>query len=232
MYLNRIYVIIAAVGLCFVTGSALSAAEKPKTSISGGSMALQFSVAGDLFNLDFNALQGSVISLKYHLSDLNAIRFGVSFDGTFEDYAYDRTHLTDETRKEEQDDDVTFGLRLQFLHHFLRPDRPVAGYVGIGPKFDYYYSQHLEQFFPTGIIEYETRATTVGGTALIGIEWFPVHYASLLLEYSVDAEYYWDEVTSLTGSPLDGSHIHTSQKLNHYRVSANAVQLGLSVYFL
>jgi hypothetical protein len=215
------------------------------TSLKEGAWALQFGISS---NFTLTSFQGSTFSVKYQLSEKNAIRGGISVSGststgnsTTSGMVADTSIGTFPGRNSSSAQSVS--LISQYLW-YMNPSGPVHIYIGLGPTVSYSYSQNSPENISTGSNGYFSRAvnsssSTQWATGLIGsigVEWFPCYWLSLRGEYGESIQYQWRSVSSMTDySSTDPSYVPThyesSTKYKNWVLNSNSISFGLSVYW-
>ena len=227
--------VLAAV-LCLVIPSLSLAAPADSTaagranSLKAGVWALQFAVNGNL--------SGGGVFLKRQLQPNHAIRFGVEINSfaSSEDGSLDTTQTIIGTAQYD-DDYVSTHVELVAVR-YSNPAASAHFYYGVGPFVDFSDS-HAERMETLGQ-EMLTRITdwnsySIGGTFLIGAEWFASAAMSLHMEYTITAGYSSDEFeyTSLYESPSTNDPVlrERSERSRWFFDAGNQVRLGLGIYF-
>lgn len=217
-------------------------------SLKEGSWALQFGIAG---NFTLTSFQGSTIGAKYQLSENNAIRGGITINGSTVDgpYSYsiaigDTNYGTSPGATSRKLGGVT--LVLQYLW-YMHPNGPVHLYFGLGPLISYNYSHNstnsssLNYFYGQYIWIQVLNESTVsqwglGGQAAIGAEWFACHWLSLHADYNEGVQYQWNSTSykQNNSSPSNSNYkqfsSESSGSTKGWSLSSGGVSFGLSVY--
>ena len=119
---------------------------------------------------------------------------------------------------------------------YAEPGKLVNIYWGLGPSGGYSSSDGVldnDTGDPALFAQTQSRAATtwfVGGTALLGIEWFAIERASLYMEYRTSLEYSSrsDDVSS---QRINGDRTVEDIDRELWSVSSSAVLIGLAAYF-
>ena len=190
-----------------------------------GKFALQFQIS-DNFNL--TNFQGTIFSGKYHFSNRDAVRLGISLD--FGDSNYetdtDRDTLYSSNSKREVDR-FGFSVYAQYIR-YMEVTGDIAFFGGVGPFFHYSKENETRQeYYDTLNVKRESdRKLYSGGLdLLIGVEWWFHEYMSLSAEYGLSAYYV---------STKDNSNqydIKSSAKSHSFNISGSNVKFGITVYF-
>jgi opacity protein-like surface antigen len=214
-------------------------------ALQQGGWGLQYQMTS--LNALLSGFQGSLISARYHLSNRQALRFGVSINAS----SFDR----EEGTTVRFDDDATaepvseqsaetgsqrFGLSGQYLH-YLEPAPRVFAFVGVGPQFSYSKSSDetttipdpdSEDFREESSTEGTVYSVGVGGT--LGVEWFVHPNVSLSAEYPLSFDYIdrHNENTKLSIEAGDVAEEQTTTiDTNRFRVGGGSVRIGLTFSF-
>jgi len=136
--LIRVVLYGIAVGVLFSWNAGAQETAADSNSLKPGAWALQFGVGS---NLTLTAFQGSTIALQYHLSESNAIRAGVTFNGNFSDGTDLFNQATGDTGHTTASGDnsshsASISFTVQYLW-YLNARAPVHFYVGVGPSLSY-----------------------------------------------------------------------------------------------
>lgn len=195
-----------------------------KNSLQKKSWSLQFSVGS---NFSVQSFDGLMFSLKYHLSDKFALRFGVGGWGNLSNGNDEENHVSFPNTYNNQNVIAVCSFLL-----YPSPKALISIFLGIGPRFSY--SHYYENYVHYSSNSYpETDESTTWQAGLqgsFGAEWFPVKIISLFAEYTAYATYgkthedyeRYDEF----GYPISQKHDSEDWKFN-----GNTARLGLSVYF-
>lgn len=207
---------------------------------------LQFGISETLMLTTFD---GTSLSVKRHLSSNRAFRFGLSPSslGETRDFANDPNTVNF--------DEQVFGAEVDFslmVISYSYLDRPVQFFWGIGPILNIGYSNYeaeLEQIFDDGEIEMTATETInedmsrmgIGGTALVGAEWFFTPQFSLSGEYGLRSVYTVTdtELNQEIEGEVDGENIPvpgqdevtSNDRTTEFILEGTGVRFGLTVYF-
>lgn len=244
-----------------LSGSAVMAQEdtlgvSSQRKLDDKNWALLFQVNS---NFTLRSFQGSVISVKKHLSPQKALRIGVSLDADLRDqdlmnFREVRDHDTQDVLNDELDESISqidqleLDISAQFLHYFL-PQNDVSVFVGMGNFWEIGRMKSNRQTesqsnnYPGSMREFEavdshTRYSwALGLSGVLGVEWFCLKSISLIGEYglvvgyrSVSDTHYIFQVNENT-SRTPASIQENKIKEQQWYVRGNAVKFGVSVYF-
>ena len=218
--------------------------EKKDNSLEAGKWALQFQINN---NFTLSSFQGAIVSAKYQLTDSRAIRFGVGGNYAFrEQNSFNEPFDTLNNYAGSNYNSKSYGLSIysQYLS-YLNPNDEVLLFFGAGPVLQYSKinndgSSHT--FDGINNILFTTNETVnghswgMGGSAILGVEWFANKSISLHAEYGILLLYNWTTQTYTTISTSSQSSqpvtkiVHNSNQRG-WSLYANSVKFGLSVYF-
>ena len=248
---HRILVLIfTSIIVCFSSRAQTQSSDS--TSLKEGIWALQFGIAG---NFTLTSFQGSTIGAKYQLSDKNAIRGGITISGStgdgtssnsgsISDSSYGTVPGSSSTKS------ATISLVIQYLW-YMNPNGHVHFYTGLGPFISYSYSKYSSDspYLNTvyndgsyeGYWEHQFSASNstqwgVGGSGVVGVEWFASRWLSLHADYSEGIQYRWGSNSSSQGnSPSTApnylySNTDSSGKSKGWALSNGGVAFGLNIY--
>jgi hypothetical protein len=221
---------IAAVLL--VTMIAPAYADDFENSLRDGAWALQFGIGNDFRLTNF---EGSSIALKRHFSDRSAVRAIVDFDlwgGESDDGANSR--VTSESEYDRWDVDLT----LLYQRYFAVTGR-TAMFFGVGPRWGYESRQDddVTTYAATDSTDMlitmrkrEQDEWRIGGSVVVGGEWFASKAISLHAEYL--AVILYRSATFWQADWVDGivTSVNESDS-SSWSVNQGTVRFGLSVYF-
>ncbi|MBE2219507.1 MAG: hypothetical protein IAE90_14945 [Ignavibacteria bacterium] len=216
-----------------ITSSQTIEPEKFSNYLKSGRWAVQFEL-GTFINPDY--FQGIELSIKPQLGSSSALKLGVGFN---------RSTLSGTTRQENLskpkiDEKNSFSVSLTYIHYFNPKDR-VCFFAGFGPLYTYddvkqEYSNIYR--FGSSTTIYETynssKQWSVGGRAIMGIEWFLHERVSLLAEYNMEflIGKYNGTTTSKTYYTFEHAEIEVrDEALDVTNFRFNIVKIGLSAYF-
>jgi Outer membrane protein beta-barrel domain len=208
-------------------------------SLEQGSWSVQFRISN---NFTLSSFSGDNISIKYHISANNALRFGLSVNGY--DRLLDSNQENGSARKDDgKTNDFSILLRPHYLYYPVT-NKNVAIFFGGGPYIYYDYNKSntdrtyniADTLFYT---ENDYRKTTryyLGISIFAGVEIFILDNLSLHAEYG-SVLYYSNYKTERTNtrdySDPDRQNIVTIQnsKDDGYFLSSDNVLFGISIYF-
>jgi len=221
-------------------------------SLKSGAWALQFGVG---YNFTLTSFQGSTIALQYHLSESNAIRAGVTFNGYFSDGTDLFQQVTGDTGKTTASGDngshsanITFTVQYLWYQNALAP---VHFYIGVGPSVSYAYNNQRNAQVTTPQSPYfyafgndwtrldytnTTNQWALGARGILGVEWFPTRWFSLHADYGESIQYQWDSSKRTGDGIISGSMGVTTAITDQgsskgWTISSVGVSFGASVYF-
>jgi len=221
------------------------------TSVKEGIWALQFGIAN---SFTLTSFQGATIGAKYQLSDKNAIRGGITISGSTNDGTSSNSGSIDDTSygstpgsNSTKSANVSFVL--QYLW-YMNPNGPVHFYTGLGPLVSYTYSKtsvnspYLYNAYDAGSYRgyWEHQIGTsnstqwgVGGSGVVGVEWFASRWLSIHADYNESVQYRWgsnssSQDNSSTYPNYISSHTDSSGKSKGWTLSSSGVAFGLNIY--
>ena len=248
---NRILLLIfLTITVYFSTQAQIQSLDS--TSLKEGIWALQFGIAG---NFTLTSFQGSTIGAKYQLSDKNAIRGGITINGSTNDGTTSNSGSVDNTSYgttpgSSSTNSANVSFVLQYLW-YMNPNGPVHFYTGLGPLVSYSYSKSstdnpdLITIYNNGSYqgywEGQSSASTstqwgVGGSGIIGVEWFACRWLSLHADYNESIQYRWSSSSSSHGNTSStapnyiSSNTNSSGKSKGWTLSSSGVAFGLNIY--
>lgn len=216
-----------------ITSSQTKEPEKFSNYLKSGRWAVQFEL-GTFINPDY--FQGIELSIKPQLGSSSALKLGIGFN---------RSTLSGTTRQEsiskpKTDKRNSFSVSLNYIHYFNPKDR-VCFFAGFGPTYTYDdMKQESSSIFRFGSSTsiYETYSSskqwTVGGRAIMGVEWFLHERVSLLAEYNMEylVGKYNGTTTNKNYYTFEPSEIEVrDEALDVSSFQFNIVKIGLSAYF-
>jgi hypothetical protein len=201
-----------------------------KNSLVEGAWAMQFQMSS-YFTL--SSFQGTIISVKKHLTDQSAIRFGVSTTLNISDDNAHRELITFSNYVNYNSYDnhlYRLSINSQYLYYLLG-STDVHLYVGSGPEI--YYSWDKSEY-EGDTARYASRdiSSGFGMSGVIGVEWFATSSLSLHAEYSTIARYTWtDNKREFTNFNITKVPEIKWSSGNYFSLSPSYIKLGLSAYF-
>jgi len=207
--------------------------EKFNNYLKGGRWAVQFEL-GTFINPDY--FQGIELSIKPQLGSSSALKLGVGFNRS----TLSGTTRQDNLSKPKIDERNSFSVSLSYIHYFNPRDR-VCFFAGIGPSYAYDDVKQESSIIYTYLLStsvYETynssKQWSIGGRAIMGVEWFLHERVSLLAEYNMEylAGKYNGTTTNKdfsTGGQLEIEVRDEALDVSSFRF--NIVKIGLSAYF-
>ncbi len=193
-----------------------------------GKYALQFQFAS---NFQLTSFNGTTISGKYTFSNGDAVRAGLSINGTsttlVEDNNTNQIFNPNEYKTKLSSNGYGITLIAQYLYYnSLIND--VSFYYGGGPLAGISYNKTNNTGNVSGINPSEViiQGWTLGVSLVCGVDWFISKRLSLSAEYGFVASYDKTIENAVTASP------QWDQQTNYgYQFGGNNVKIGLSIYF-
>lgn len=233
--------------LFYFSGQALGQTQD-SVSLKQGSWALQFGIGS---NFTLTTFQGTTLGAKYQLSDESAIRGGITLNGnTNSGPASYSGSIADSDAgivpgsTSSKSANITFVL--QYIW-YMNPKGNVHLYAGVGPLVSYSYYNNARNSSSLGFsnnILYWTNIHTddkntqwgIGGTAVLGVEWFAFNWLSLHADYNENIQYQWRSSSSnnsaestLNTSPYPYSN-SSSSSTTGWALNSGGVGFGLNIY--
>jgi hypothetical protein len=191
-----------------------------------GKFALQFQIS-DNFNL--TNFQGTTFSGKYHLSNRDAVRLGVSLEFGNADIETSVTRLdtSDINKSENNTDEFGIMVNLQYIRYFTVTSN-IALFGGAGP-FINIQNQSSERTINEDETEVKVKSDrdifSTGADILLGVEWWFYKQMSLSAEYGITFSY-WSSKDNFSDD-----NTKAESKINSFSVNGKHVNFGISVYF-
>ena len=216
-----------------ITSSQTKEPEKFTNYLKSGRWAVQFEL-GTFINPDY--FQGIELSIRPQLGTSSALKLGVGFNRS----TLSGTTRQDNLSKPKIDERNSFSVSLNYVHYFNPKDR-VCFFAGIGPSYAYDDVKQESSIIYTYLLStsvYETynssKQWSIGGRAIMGVEWFLHERVSLLAEYNMEylAGKYNGTTTNKdfsTGGQLEIEVRDEALDVSSFRF--NIVKIGLSAYF-
>lgn len=200
------YFSIIFVFVLLTTFSNLLAQDTTQLPLKKAKFALQVQMSG-LLNL--RPFQGNVLSGKYHISDLSAVRLGFSISNSNRFY---NVEVDEELGKGQS---FSFELNAQYIQ-YIKTEDDIAVFLGCGPSYN-------KELFSSYSTSSRQNAWSLGIGGVLGVEWFFKRNMSLEVEYGLKL-YYTENRSS---DYKDGrGNIHKSIGTS----SEDMFKVGLSVY--
>lgn len=205
--------------------------ERSEAALNEGSWSLQFAIDQ---NFDLNSFAGANLSCKKHMSEKTAFRLGLSLAGRL---GNSDIHESDDggpvyfVRDEDLDRDYFSGnLNLLWIN-YANPDDRLVFFYGLGPQIGYSRDKReLSVESEVNNLDKDYRwSMSAGFRGALGVEWFVANGVSLLAEYGTSLQYEYSEYEQLREH--EQSTDRREQISRELRVLADAVRLGVSVYF-
>lgn len=186
-----------------------------------GNSALQFQVNS---NFTLKSFSGTLISFQKILSQKNAVRWGLSLNGSFQKVRSDSI-----TPKKKGNFGVTITMNYLWYAHL---QHRIRFYYGLGPMVSFGY-QNNWQYASDSKLKTQTVQTdeSVGIEGVVGVEWFVNNHISLIAEYLplVTIQHSFNVWRSHNG--VDGSHERDGTTTYVIDLRAEPVRFGVSLYF-
>ena len=210
-----------------------------ENSLKNGKWALQFEIDRDF---DLAAFQGTTLSIKRQTADNRAYRLGLTIFLDFGDGEISRTgdgYPYVPTRYPGDRDFNTRRIDINFQRIFYTDNSaPVNLFFGVGPTASFYHTKdEIDVRNASGtLIDFQeniANASSLGASAILGVEWFFTKDLSLLGEYGTSFTYAYSvrrqqrRYVSTSTSYSFYNHEETSS----FKISSANVKFGLSVYF-
>jgi hypothetical protein len=202
-------------------------------SLFDGSRALQFRITNDFVLYDF---QGAALSAKKHFSGNSAIRLGADLFFDFSTEDVDSRIFSSDTINYTSDAEIRVQrvmLELQYIH-YVSAERKMKFFWGTGPTMlfnreitdtDYYDSR----FDISHELKNEDKSWGLGGSGILGVEWFATSYISFHTEYMLTVLYEWRKIRDDDVAGPDFTQIST--ETSGFQAYASNIRFGLSLYF-
>jgi len=191
-----------------------------------GKFALQFQIDR---NFSLSNFQGTIFSGKYHFSQRDAIRLGISIQLADSDVETEVNRLDTTTVDNSKQDDRRFDLTInsQYIHYMSVSDN-IAFFGGIGPFFRFF-DQNTERLITENGIdikrESERNGFSTGIDLILGVEWWFHKYMSLSAEYGLKFSYWSSD------DKIKDDAIEVVSKTNSFNITGNHINFGITVYF-
>ena len=205
-------------------------------SLAAGMSAVQFVIKAEPY---YGFGSGVEFAVKRHHSDGGALRFGIGLRWD----QYDRTEEGIRSRPPSGDAAYTNRVEDEFWSvggDLLWIGYPLRGglvnlYWGLGPTGGYAKSKFRGERSvedPDAAQILDVRALevwTIGGKALVGLEWFVVERVGLYMEYRARVAYSSESGEDYSG--FDDNTVDGTVDGSRWDLDSNAVLVGLSAYF-
>lgn len=245
-YKNRILLLIL-VSITFSFSCLAQSQSSDSVSLREGSWALQFGIAG---NFTLTSFQGSTIGAKYQLSENNAIRGGITINGSTNDGPNSFSGSIGDTSDgtvpgSTSTKSATVFFVLQYLW-YMNPNGIVHFYAGLGPSFSYSYSYNSSDnsylysannqgYWVREIYASNNIQRAIGGAAVVGVEWFACQWLSLHADYNEGVQYQWRSTStnnerSSSNTNYTPYHLDSSGSTKGWTLSSSGVSFGLNIY--
>jgi opacity protein-like surface antigen len=227
MKTTRTLLLIAAL----IAAVKLNAQEAPVQKwLSDSSRAFQFGVSGNFTLMTFD---GKSISFKQQLTPTRAIRVGVSFSGTIDQWGeWRQSYINDSLAASSNDTHgpslgLALSLSTQYLWYVNVSER-FFPYLGMGPIGSY--SRTCRSYSSSTD---KNEAWSLGAAGTAGIECFVYSRISLHAEYQAFITFNSTHGSSTSVYNSSGGRSYQSSNTweRYWNLSAQKVVFGLSVYF-
>ncbi|NQT23834.1 hypothetical protein HQ585_00605 [candidate division KSB1 bacterium] len=156
--------------LLLITNTHLIANEDSTKTNLLADYSIQFRISN---NFTLNSFQGSIISLKKHFKQENAVRISIGFWGNYYDTDEDAWPYKSAPNKEHEDNiNVIHDLDLNCLYlWYPKPNNKIKHYFGIGPKFGYrktVANSYLDEYYNEKIMNHTANCC---GSEHCGQDW-------------------------------------------------------------
>jgi opacity protein-like surface antigen len=206
-------------------------------SIVRGAYSAQVDLKTEAYPISQSGLN---VAFKRHGGERSALRLGVHYRWRHQDESRDQNFFS-------ETDGELVGFRGAERSYwrlaadllwigYPAPGKLVNLYWGLGPSGGYSSGKTVLQDRREGRFTYEYSSTStedtwfVGGTALLGIEWFAIEKVSLYMEYRASVEY-----SSLSGEDerqgASGDRVLEHKDRESWEMNSSAVLIGLAAYF-
>lgn len=218
----------------------LTLAQKPNTSSTNrshslydGSKALQFRITD---NFVLNSFQGAAISGKKHISANSAFRLGADLFFNFSTADSKNSIFSGDTTVFTHNSDTNIQriiLDLQYIR-YVSTERKIKFFWGTGPTMRFYRGiietdYNDSQIDTSFVLKNEDKSWGLGGSGLLGVEWFATSYISFHTEYTFTLLYEWRKTRD---DDISGVNLFQSTSKNSgFQAYATNVRFGLSLYF-
>jgi len=191
-----------------------------------GKFALQFQI-NDNFKL--SSFQGTTFSGKYHFSNRDAFRLGLSLEFGDAETESELTRLDtvniDKSRSEIKSFSIT--IKTQYVHYFTITN-DISFFGGIGPFvnfFDWKIDAEINEEGNEMKRESQRNGFSTGMDMLLGVEWWFHKSMSLSAEYGLKFSYSSSE-DKIKDDIIDGESTSKS-----FAITGNHVNFGITIYF-
>lgn len=230
MKTQNLIVMGLAIFLIVLNPYAQTSSKTPVNSLKGGKWALSFLVGTPSSSGNYGSLN---LTLKSQLSKVFAVRLG---GAAYLSYGKNTTTSVGFYYNEGNSSNTNAEIFLNFLF-YTTPSKPVSFYLGLGPI--YQYRESKTEYLPRGTLyngSYYTseRGYALGGSVILGAEWFAFSRFSLTAEYNLSYTYgvLNGTNTNINPGPPGAEEIDVSLTDSHIQTwNLNIVKLGFSVYF-
>jgi hypothetical protein len=234
-----------------ISGFSLVQAQEQATetnSLKPGAWSLDFGVAS-FFTL--TSFQGTTLSAKYQTSTINAWRAGISINGNTQTGTSLQLPIPGDTLSNTNSNNSsnaseTVLLRVQYLW-YSNSESIIHLYTGVGPIVGYSHTLNDQQnIYHNGSLSNNTwtnqftntsvNSWSIGASAVVGVEYFPVRVFSLHAEYNNNLTYQQQKSESTTNSTNNNGSANAygtnSSGITHgWAFNYGGIYFGLSVYF-
>lgn len=218
------FFVFSTVALTLLMFTELSAQNESTKFIPKKVFALQFQITK---NFTLGSFNGGTISAKYHFSNSNAVRLGITLNLDSRDDNYSnflRDSLTQKNYISLSGSNI--GINLQYLF-YKQGTTDIWYYFGGGPFISTNFYKNEGHDRKGQNIYTKDNTTSFGISFLFGVEWFVSKNFSLSAEYGLSIKSYKETYES------KNSLYEKLNKKDSKGTSLNysSIRLGLSVYF-
>ena len=206
-------------------------------SIVRGAYSAQVDIKTEPYGISQSGLN---VAFKRHGGEHSALRLGVHYRWRHQNESRDQEFFSEtdgELAGFREAESSYWRLAADLLWiGYPAPGKLVNLYWGLGPSGGYSSGKSVLQDRREGPVPYASSSTStedawfVGGTALLGIEWFAIEKVSLYMEYRASVEY-----SSLSGEDErqgnTGDRIVENKDRESWGTNSSAVLVGLAAYF-
>ena len=187
-----------------------------------------------------SGFQGSLFSGRYHFSDRQALRVGISVNASTEDREElggsrrDTLGMDSPERRSERDAQ-DYELSAEYVHYVTPADRLFL-FASVGPQAGYS-TYRDEDEIPNDdrllIRERKSESYRLGIGAAVGVEWFVHSHISLSVEYPLRLEYVHerDEMIRTVQHRTGERRTEEIFEVDRYEAGGESVRIGVTFSF-
>ncbi|HKI47171.1 MAG TPA: hypothetical protein VKA08_17705 [Balneolales bacterium] len=193
--------------------------QQPETNT--GDWALMFQIDQNFTLKDFS---GALISFQKTLSNRNAVRWGLSLNGGYNEQKNNPPQKTTTGK-------FHIGVYMNYLW-YAHINHEIRFYYGLGPTVSVGYN-HTKDSQNSGIniMKQNTLSEGVGLEGVAGVEWFVRPRISLLAEYVPALTGKYTSTTNKTLNTASGVSTRSKTSTTDIHFGSLPVRFGVSVYF-